>query len=136
MNTQLRILITSELKLLCDYKFVNGLHAPIKDHALAPHKTWTRLSCFNQHCGLFSHPKCHSLFAIECTLTISKKAITSTKIAPRKRVKLFTIHASDKSACNTSRLGPSRKLIGGVLPLCSEAVGVFYSPSRLGNRGL
>ncbi len=27
----------------------------------------------------------------------------------------------------------SRTLVGGVLPLCREAVGVFYSPSRLGN---
>ena len=26
----------------------------------------------------------------------------------------------------------SRTLVGGVLPLCREAVGVFYSPSRLG----
>ena len=28
----------------------------------------------------------------------------------------------------------SRTLVGGVLPLCREAVGVFYSPSWLGKR--
>ena len=30
----------------------------------------------------------------------------------------------------------SRTFIGGVLPLCREAVGVFYSPSRLGNASM
>ena len=30
----------------------------------------------------------------------------------------------------------SRTLVGGVLPLCREAVSVFYSPSRLGNHFL
>ena len=29
---------------------------------------------------------------------------------------------------------PGHSLGGGVLPLCREAVGVFYSPSRLGNQ--
>ena len=29
---------------------------------------------------------------------------------------------------------PGHSLVGGVLPLCREAVGVFYSPSRLGKR--
>ena len=29
---------------------------------------------------------------------------------------------------------PGHSLRGGVLPLCREAVGVFYSPSRLGKK--
>ena len=31
---------------------------------------------------------------------------------------------------------PGHWLGGGFLPLCREAVGVFYSPSRLGNRAI
>ena len=41
-----------------------------------------------------------------------------------------SIAGTSPSDCLVSYLGHS---LGGVLPLCREAVGVFYSPSRLGN---
>ena len=45
-----------------------------------------------------------------------------------------TTAGTSPSDCLVSYLGHS--LVGGVLPLCREAVGVFYSPSRLGNYSL
>ena len=106
----------------------------------SPKKNEKGRNLFNSAVICNNSVKCKYSFNVEKQFYLKalSGATTPGQSGPGSDVNEEVLHIPQSSS--TAGTSPSDCLVsypghslGGVLPLCREAVGVFYSPSRLGN---